>query len=469
MIMHTKIGAAFLFLFTLAAVPAVRAADLAGVEQLQTTLADVADRLRPSVVAIRAERVVDADDDSSREAMPDDEVHRRFKGRRYPAIGTGVIISPDGFILTNEHVIHNAEVDQIECVLHDGTTLVAQGLSSDPRSDLAVIKVDATGLQAARLGDVATVRQGHFAIVMGNPFGAASENSGRSAMSFGIISALGQDLTQKLDLSMQHYYGNLIQTDARINPGNSGGPLVNLRGEVIGITTAISTRSGSSEGVGYAISMDARIRQIVEQLMRGEEIEYGYLGVQLNQPEPQDRAEAGAPPRGGALVGTVTPSAPAAGKLQKGDIVVEYNHEPIDDVDELIRMVGASPVGKDVPVRVFREKKSLSLMVTPARKNVLRGVHVEAPLSWRGMRLADLSESLREKYSLPETARGVVVVRVDTDGAASRAGLKEGTFIQRIGEIEIEQLRTLRARLDSLKGPLRLRANDADTEITLPE
>ncbi len=454
------------FLFVV--LPSVRGATPSSLEELQNGLAEVAERVRPSVVAIRAERKLD-EEDFDRDQVPDDENHRRFRDRLYPAVGTGVILTTEGHILTNEHVVHNALPQDIECILWNGQSYSVQGLTSDPRSDLAVLRIEAPDLRPAQLGDAATVRQGHFAIVMGNPFGSASENYGRTAMSFGIISAMGQDLTQKLDLSQQRYYGNLLQTDARINPGNSGGPLLNLRGEVVGITTAISTRSGRSEGVGYAISVDARVREIIDRLKRGEEVPYGFIGVQLDRPSESQRRSAGAPLSGGALVRDVTSGAPAAGKLQSGDIVVEFDSVLVEDVDQLIRLVGAATVGKDVQVKYYRNHQLLTSTLAPApRKNLLRGVHIEAPLNWRGMRLADLSDDLRETYKLPDDTSGVVVVHVESGGAASKAGLKPGQVIRQVGDDEVREVRALRRLTPQLTGPVRIKAAGSDTEITLP-
>lgn len=440
--------------------------DLLAIEKLQDTIAEVADLVRPSVVAIRAERKLD-EEEFDRD-VPDDETHRPLRERRWPSAGTGVLISAEGHILTNEHVIHSARPEDIECLLANGETFTAQGITSDPRSDLAVIKIEGGEFRAARLGDASRVRQGHFVLSMGNPFGTASENSGRSALTFGVISALGSDLTAKLDLSDQHYYGNLIQTDAKINPGNSGGPLINLRGEVIGITTAISTRSGLSEGVGYAISVDERVKQIIEHLKRGEEVEYGFLGVKLERPTEAQRKNAGAPVTGGAVVREVTSGAPADGKLAEGDIVVEFNRRHVDDVDQLIRLVGAAPVGQEIEIKVIRSAQMLSLNVVPARrKQALKGIHVEAPLNWRGMRLADLSPELRATYKLGEGMTGVIVTKVDIDGAASRSGIKAGFVIQQVDDTAIRGLRDLRPLLAKSNGPTKLKAADSENEIIL--
>lgn len=288
-----------------------------------------------------------------------------------PTIGTGMIVDANGLILTNEHVVHGAKPDQITCVLANGDRYMAQSVQFDLRSDLAIVRIDARNLPVLKLGDARTVRQGHFAIVLGNPFGLAWDSQGKPAMSFGIISALGRPLTRQLDPGGERYYGNLIQTDARINPGNSGGPLLNIRGEVIGVTTAISTRSGSSEGVGYAIPMTEGVRAIVERLKSGQEVEYGFLGVRLDWPTPEARKVSGGPSSGGALITEVESGTPAEqSKLSPGDLVVQFDGAEVEDADQLIRLVGAAQVGVPVDVTYYRGGAKRTVQVVPARRLV---------------------------------------------------------------------------------------------------
>ena len=344
------------------------AGDLGSLEQLeaiQSTLATVADAAAPCVVAIRSERPIEggrvrsSDQPSSRGA------------RTLPTIGTGMIVDSAGLVLTNEHVIHGAKPDQITCVLANGDRYKAISVQCDLRSDLAVVHIDARNLPSLKLGDARTVRQGHFAIVLGNPFGLAWDSQGKPAMSFGIISALGRPLTRQLDPGGERYYGNLIQTDARINPGNSGGPLLNIRGEVIGVTTAISTRSGSSEGVGYAIPMNEGVRAIVDRLKAGREVEYGFLGVRLDWPTAEARKTSGGPASGGALITEVETGTPAEqSKLSPGDLVVQFDGADVEDAEQLIRLVGAAQVGVPVDVTYYRGGAKRTVRVIPARRQV---------------------------------------------------------------------------------------------------
>jgi len=442
---------------------------LARVELLQNTLAAVADEVRPSVVAIRADRRVGMyDPGADNTAPPDDQISRQFPESVIPAVGSGIVISADGLILTNEHVIHNADPESIE-VLIAGERYAVRGITSDPRSDLAVLRIDARSLKPLRLGDLSTVRQGHFAIVMGNPFGSASDNHGTPALSFGVISALGQDLTHKLDPG--RYYGNLIQTDARINPGNSGGPLLNIKGEVIGLNTAISTRSGGNEGVGYAIAIDERTKEIITQLSRGEEVEYGYLGVRLAPPKTGDlQPPEGASPGGALIMDVEFGTSAAAAGLQAGDLVVKFAGRPVDSVDQLIRLVGAARVGVKVTMTVCRNQRRLNLTVVPARREGLpRGVNIEVPLSWRGMQLASPTPEIRKAYHLPDVVRGVVVTRLEPGGPADRAGLEPGQVIRQVNQVPVKGLRRLRQIAPDLAGPVKIILDaDPPIELTLP-
>lgn len=439
--------------------------DLSMVERLQSTLTKIAEDVRPSVVAIRARR--SPDDGETRGNAPDDAPSRPNRRRLIPAVGSGVIIRENGLILTNEHVVHNADPQDIEVLLFDGSVYAVDGITSDPRSDLAVLTIQGKGLRSAGFGDLSEVRQGHFAIVMGNPFGTASDNRGRAAMSFGVVSAIGQVLTDQLDPSRERYYGNLIQTDAKINPGNSGGPLLNIRGEIIGVNTAISTRSGANEGVGYAIPIDHVTKALIEQLVRGQEVEYGLLGVRLSAPSNADCRAAGAPPGRGARITDVEFGTPAhQADLRPGDIVVEYDGEPIEEVDELVRMVGASRAGVEVDLVFFRAGQRSTLKVAPARREVLTGVNI---LTFRGMKLASPSDQILRSYRLPETVKGLVVTHVEDNSPAGKAGVEAGQVIRRIGAWDMAGVQDLRRHLSNLSGPLKILLNDEPpTELTLP-
>lgn len=451
--------------------------DLAQIEKLQTTLSGVAEAVAPTVVAIRAEkRVGRSGPDSQAEGTETSQESGRARTRsnRYPVVGSGVIIRSDGAILTNEHVIDGAAPEDIVCTLSNGDSYTVKALASDHRSDLAVLRIDARDLPEARLGDLKTVKQGHFAVVMGNPFGLAAE--GKPAMSFGIISATGRPLTRQLSPGEDRYYGNLIETDARINLGNSGGPLLNIRGEVIGITTAVSTRSGGNEGVGYAIPLDDRTRSIVAQLLRGEEVEYGYLGIGLRTPSAEERHDAGAPPGLGVCISQVEDNTPAAqSNLQADDLIVEFDGTPVRDIEQLIEMAGAARVGTPVSITFFRDGVRQNVSVAPARREVTPGVNYQPPITWRGLTLADITPELRDRYDIELDVTGVVITQIDDAvldrvEAPLRAEIQEGVVVSQVNAMGIGslyQFKKITARAD---GPVRvsLVAKDLAVDVSLP-
>ncbi len=331
-----------------------RVSSKADLEALQAAFADLADTMRPSVVAVRAERRV--------RMSPDKQVGSGIQTqptRLIPSIGSGVIIREDGMILTNEHVVQQAE--KVVVVLHDGSSHEAVAIRADPRSDLAIVEIDAEDLEPAPLGDLSRVRQGHWAFVLGNPCGLGAD--GGMVMSHGIVTAIGRKL--QLDPTERRYYGNLIQTSAAVNPGNSGGPLVNIDGEVIGITTAISTRTGGNEGIGFAVPMEARTKAIIERLLRGEPIEYGYLGVTASTPAEVQRQTPAGLPACGAAVDQIEPGSPAdRARLATGDVILEFDGITVEDADHLVRLVGAAPIGRPVSLTYSRRGHRTPTFVT---------------------------------------------------------------------------------------------------------
>ena len=448
--------------------------DLAQVEILQNTLATIAETVRPSVVAIRATRPVENSSPSDEtQATPDDGIqgdtsHRsQSEEQKLPVAGSGVIINSNGLILTNEHVIARARLDDITCILSDGTSHHVQDIACDPRSDLAVLKIDMANLKSIPLGDLNTVKQGHFAIVMGNPFGSTSESQGQPTMSFGIISALGRGLTRQLDPTMtQRFYGNLIQTDAKVYPGNSGGPLLNIKGEVIGINTAISSRSSGNEGAGYAIPMNKRNKDIIAKLARFEEVEYGFLGVGLRSTTAADRRTTSAPAGGGAVVESVELGTPAANaNLQVGDIIVAYDEQPVADDENLIDMVGATPIGRTANLAILRDQGHQIVPVTIARRKMLS----PDTLTWRGMKLAYPDWEICRIFKLAVDVQGVVVSDVETSGPAAKAGLESGQGISELNGIRIQGIRHLRRITNRLTGPVTLSiSGETQKQVTLP-
>ncbi|MDD4891649.1 MAG: trypsin-like peptidase domain-containing protein [Phycisphaerae bacterium] len=431
-----------------AAGPEPGALHVRGMEQLraeQEAFAAIAEKVAPSVVAISAKRKL-----SSLDEFGDtrDEYLRKYGDRLVPSAGSGLIIDATGYVLTNEHVVEGAE--DLVVVLANRHRFPAKIVSSDPRSDLAVIKIEAKDLPAATFGDLSAVKQGHWAIAMGNPFGLAGE--GKPAMTTGIVSAIGRALPN-FGTAGDRHYGNLIQTSAAINPGNSGGPLLNLEGQVIGINTAISSRSGVSEGVGFAVPITPRTKEIIAQLKAGKKVEYGFLGVVVRSPNPKESTRAGAPPYVGAIIDTVESDTPAdKAKLKAGDIVIQVDEDTVEDSDHLVRAIGGSPIGRAVPLVVWRDKKKITVQVVLEKRSAMIGRRnggESDKMIWRGMTLADISDDRRKALGLMRDAGGIEVLAVADRSPAAAAGIKVGDVFERIDHKAVKRMADARRAIDA--------------------
>jgi serine protease Do len=324
--------------------------DLKALERAFTKLAE---EVRPSVVAIRT-------------YIGPNQNNRRGRTVTIPnSQGSGFVIDPEGYIATNHHVI--ADADTISVILHNGEQRYATVQQVDVRSDLAVIKIDAEGLKPVRWSDQSALEVGQWAFACGNPFGLANRD-GRISVSVGVVSALGRNMTDRLDANQQmHYYGNLIETSAAINPGNSGGPLFDIDGRLIGVVTAIETSSGVSEGTGFAIPIDKNIRRILETLKTGQVYRYGYMGVEINDvPPPQSRRVADSRIHRGARIRALAPpDGPAAkAELRTNDIVIEVDGTPVEDTDHLVRLIQFAPVGSEVEITYLRKNVKRKTKIT---------------------------------------------------------------------------------------------------------
>jgi serine protease Do len=261
----------------------------------------------------------------------------------------------DGYIATNFHVIQDADLISIR--LSDGRSFPAALQQADPRSDLAVLHTNAKNLRQVEWGDLHNLQINQWAFACGNPFGLANDD-GQASVSYGVVSALGRQMTRRLvGDSEVEYYGNLIETTASINPGNSGGPLFDVDGRVIGVVTAIETGSGVSEGRGFAIPIDKNTRRIIETLKAGRAVRYGFLGIQVEEPEQptNDRMVSTRSVAGARITAIRVQDGPAArAGLMAGDLVIEFDGIPVRDPDHLVRLVGFTPVGADSVVTYIR-------------------------------------------------------------------------------------------------------------------
>lgn len=334
-------------------------------DDLSISFKHVARALRPSVVTIRSVRTIRAENparpNGAGPEIPGE--FRRFFDQRVPegglqqqGMGTGVIVSEDGYVLTNNHVVRGA--DEVEVILSTNRRLKAKIVGTDKATDVAVLKVTAKGLPAARLGSSEKMEVGDWVLAIGSPFGLDQ------TVTAGIVSAKGRANVGITD------YEDFIQTDAAINPGNSGGPLVNLKGEVIGINTAIASRSGGSTGVGFAISSDM-VRRVMESILDNGRVDRGWLGVGIQDLDENLAQSFGLKSTRGALVGGVFPEGPAAqAGLKSGDVLLKVAGQEVRDANHLRHMVAGIEPKKKVRLEVFRDKQSIEVEVTIGLRDV---------------------------------------------------------------------------------------------------
>lgn len=364
-------------------------------------------------------------------------------------LGSGVIIDAEGYILTNEHVISGG--DKVTVSLPDGRKFKAQIKGRDVRSDLAVIKIDANNLPVATLGNSDNLKIGQWAVAIGNPFGFALENP-EPTVTVGVISALHRSLGRTLQRDKD--YNDLIQTDAAINPGNSGGPLVNIQGEVIGINVAIFSTTGGYQGIGFAMPINTA-KRILSRLIEGKKILYGWLGVTVQDLDEKLAQYFGVPDKKGVLVADVLENSPAekAG-MKEGDVIRQFDTGTINNVRELLGIVGRAEIGKKVKVTVIREKKELTLNVEIGE----RPQQIEEPAQqetnekqWRGLEVQDITPQVAERLRLKENS-GVVVTYVESTSPADEAGLISGDIILEINKQPVKNISDYERITQRLKG-----------------
>lgn len=399
--------------------PHDNATDAPDLNAIQREFQRVVDHVAPSVVGIRAQR---------RYYTPLDETEADLDAfeQRVVVNGSGTIVQ-DGLILTNEHVVQAAS--EIEILFHDGLHETATLVASDPRSDLAILKVERRGLPSVAPCDWDTVTRGQWTIALGNPFGLGGD--GQLSVSVGIVSNLGRQLPGLGEVD-DRFYHDMIQTTAPINPGNSGGPLFNIHGEFIGVITAMHTRAPADEGIGFAIPMTSSRWRIVRQLCTGRTIDYGYIGLTvrvLNEDEVDRYGQVN-----GVVIERVEPDGPAdqAG-LQVGDVLFELGDRMIRGPAHMAELVGLAPIDREVTVRLRRNGTPLQVRITVEQREISRVSWMRGgAVIWRGMRLADLTEDARQLLRLSPLAHGIVVIDVTPRTPAERAGFEIGQVIEAV-------------------------------------
>ena len=409
------------------------------------SFADLAERLLPSVVNISTTQVQKKDEKGGPQVprFPEgspfqdffkeffDRQQREAPQRRATSLGSGFIISESGYVVTNNHVI--AEADEITVTLHDDSKLKAKLIGRDPKTDLALLKVEpGSPLPAVPFGDSAATRVGDWVVAIGNPFGLGG------TVTAGIVSARQRDINSGP-------YDDFIQTDASINRGNSGGPMFNLKGEVIGINTAIFSPSGGSVGIGFAIPANLA-RPIIEQLQKFGKARRGWLGVRIQTVTDEIAQSLGLDEATGALVASLTKDSPAEKhKIKVGDVILKFDNKVVGEMRRLPRIVAETSIGKAVNVEVWRNGKRVRLPVTlgefpeddaklaaatPDQKEISASV---VNLGELGMTLSTLTPELRERFKLEESTTGVVVTEIAPAGPAAEKRIPAGAIIRKIG------------------------------------
>jgi len=457
-------GAAFAALAAAIIVLPSRPAAARGPENI----ADVAEQVIDSVVNVSTSQKVE----SHVTGMPDlppgspmeeffDEFFKHRRGgqgdnqdqgpRRVNSLGSGFIIDPTGYVVTNNHVI--AEADEINVILNDGTKLKAELVGKDSKADLALLRVHPDKpLKAAKFGDSDKLRLGEWVVAIGNPFSLGG------TVTAGIVSARNRDINSGP-------YDNYIQTDAAINKGNSGGPLFNLNGEVVGVNTAIISPSGGSIGIGFAVPSDSAV-PVIDQLRQFGETRRGWLGVRIQQVTDDIADSLSIKPARGALVAGVDDKGPAKpGGIEPGDVVVKFDGKDVKEMHDLPRIVADTPVGKQVDVVVIRKGKEETHQVkigrledgekvaaadakkdaTPEQKSVVQKT--------LGLELSSLSDDLRKKFKIRDNVKGVVVTGIDpsVDNSAPDKRLSPGDVIVEVQYEAVGNPADLKTRVDALK------------------
>ena len=411
------------------------------------SLSSIVSKVAPAVVNISTVRVVRGPGPVFKyffgpfeEGDPFKEFFERFFGDipqrefRQKSLGSGFIISKDGYILTNNHVVEKAT--EIRVRLLNKEQFKAKVIGRDPKTDIALIKIKANhSLSAATLGDSDALRVGDWVIAIGNPFGLGH------TVTVGIISA-------KERIIGAGPYDNFLQTDAAINPGNSGGPLVNLEGKVVGINTAIVAQA---QGIGFAIPINMA-KYILSQLKERGKVMRGWLGVMIQEVTPEIAHALGLKEVKGALVADVTPGSPAdKADIRRGDVIIEYNGKKIEEMNELPRLVANTPVGKSVPIKIWRNGKikQLTVKVGELEEKVAKGERRYAPQDL-GLKVEELTPYLAQRLGV-KRIHGVIITYVVPGSPAHEAGLSRGDIILKINRHPIEDLNDYQEVINSAK------------------
>jgi serine protease Do len=424
---------------------------------------EVIKRVLPAVVSIEAKnKSVARRKNASPRWVPEmpglpDELRRFFDESQLPfefgdelppmhGYASGFVIDSSGVILTNHHVVKGAEKITVE--FQDGRTFVAKEIRSDPKSDLAIILIDAKNLPVLELGDSDQMEIGDRVLAVGAPFGLAG------SVTSGIVSGKGRNMQMNM-------YEDYVQTDAAINPGNSGGPLVNLDGKVIGINTAIKTRTGGWQGIGLAIASNL-VKNVWPQLQKGRQVHRGYLGIQARKLAPDVASHMGVPNNAGVVVGRVYENTPASkAGLKAGDVLTTIAGKQVTDGQQVQRIVTELPTGKPVDLVIFRDGKPMTLSavietqpteygLTSSSEPLQHGDAEGVSLESLGIKVADMTPERASQFGFKKDTQGAVITYVEPGSLTAEAGVERGSLILKVDKKPVSNAQEAQAELGSV-------------------
>lgn len=401
----------------------------------------VAEYVTPSVVTVETKTTVKYEDPFN-DFFGGDEFFKRFFGnprnqprqeQKLSGLGSGVIVTADGYIITNNHVID--KTDEIKITLSNGKTYDGKLIGTDPRTDIAVVKIDEKDLPAIKMANSDLIKVGQWAIAVGNPFSKSLSHT----VTAGIISGMSRS-SVGLDSDV-----DFLQTDAAINPGNSGGALVNMKGELVGINAAIISRSGGYEGIGFAIPANTA-KSIMDQLIKTGKVVRGFVGVSMQDVDEQMAKALGLKSAKGAVIAQVVEGSPAdKAKLQQGDVIIKVNGKEVANSLEIRKQIIPKQPGSEVELTLIRDGKEINVkVILDEAPGEPLAVKEEAPAKKSferlGMNVTNMNKDLAAKYNVPNIA-GVLITEIEQGGPAFNAGLRQGDIVQRVGRKDIKTVK----------------------------
>jgi len=434
----------------------------------QGKIISAVEKVSPAVVSISTEKTVSTAmgfELPEWRSSPFDDFFKRFfedfPQRSYKAkgLGSGMIIDKNGYILTDEHVIHGVDKDKIKVSLLDGRTLKANVIVADEEADIAMLKIEGDNFPTVIMGDSDNLKIGEFVIAIGNPYGYALSELKKKyepTVTLGVVSAKERAMQASTGREVKTYT-NLIQTDASINPGNSGGPLINIYGEVIGINTAIYTPTGSSIGIGFAIPIN-KAKRLLDSFTKYGKVKWSWIGIYM-QPELTEELAKKFGVKKGILVADVVKGSPAdKAEIKPGDVIQKINGKEVTSPVELAEEVRKVEIGKEISLTLIRKGKEITLTLATAerpeeiaKKETEQEIKEGKEEELLGMRVESLTPEIRKKYNIKESEKGVIVTEVESGGPADRVGITPGAVIMEVNHKIIENMDDFEKTMEGIK------------------